>query len=89
PINTQTALQKAGDCQGFDDVIVDISAMPRMVAMTAVSVLLFRFDKVAENGGKSINLHVTTAESVSADIGAARGSLRDGVTFVRGFSGHL
>lgn len=89
PINTQTALQKAGDCQEFDDVIVDISAMPRMVAMTAVSVLLYRLDKVAENGGKSINLHVTTAESVLADIGAARGSLRDGVTFVRGFSGHL
>ncbi|WP_336950243.1 hypothetical protein [Sphingobium aromaticivastans] len=89
PLNTQTALQKAGDCQEFDDVIVDISAMPRMVAMTAVSVLLFRLDKLAESGSKSVNLHVTTAESVSADIGAARGSLRDGVTFVRGFSGHL
>lgn len=89
PLNTQSALQKAGDCQDFDDVIVDISAMPRMVAMTTVSVLLFRLDKLAETGGESVNLHVTTAESVSADIGAARGSLRDGVTFVRGFSGHL
>ena len=88
-LNTQNALQAAGDCQEFDDVIVDISAMPRMVAMTAVSVLLFRLDKLAEGGAKSVNLHVTTAESVSADIGAARGSLRDGVTFVRGFSGHL
>ncbi len=89
PLNTQKALQKAGDCQDFDDVVVDISAMPRMVAMTAVSVLLYRLDKLAETGGKSINLHVTTAESVSADIGASRGSLRDSVTFVRGFSGHL
>jgi len=89
PINTQVALQKAGDCQGFDDVVVDISAMPRMVAMTAVSVLLFRLDECAKTGGRSVNLHVTTAESVSADVGAARGSLRDGVTFVRGFSGHL
>jgi hypothetical protein len=89
PINTQVALQQAGECTEFDDVIVDISAMPRMVAMTAVSVLLNRFDKLAESGKKSINLHVTTAESVSADIGASRGSLRDGVTFVRGFSGHL
>lgn len=88
-LNTQNALQKAGDYQEFDDVIIDISAMPRMVAMTAVSVLLYRLDKLAEAGSKSVNLHVTTAESVSADIGAARGSLRDGVTFVRGFSGHL
>lgn len=89
PINTQEAIQGAGDPGLYDDVVVDISAMPRMVAMTAVSVLLYRLDKLAEGGGRSVNLHVTTAESVSADIGAARGSLRDGVTFVRGFSGHL
>lgn len=89
PSNTQKALQQAGDLQQFDDVVLDISAMPRMVAMTAVSVVLFRLDKLADGGGPSVNLHVTTAESVSADLGAARGSLRDSVSFVRGFSGHL
>ncbi|MCR5870897.1 hypothetical protein LRS12_09345 [Sphingomonas sp. J344] len=89
PLNTQTALQGAGDPLEFDDIVVDISAMPRMVAMTAVSVLLHRLDKVAKAGGASVNLHVTIAESVSADVGAAKGSLRDNVSFVRGFSGHL
>ena len=89
PLNTQIAIQQAGDPLAFDDVVIDISAMPRMVAMTAVSVLLYRLDRAAETGGRSVNLHVTTAESVSADVGAARGSLRDNVSFVRGFSGHL
>ena len=89
PRNTQAALVSAGDCRDFDDVIVDISAMPRMVAMTAVSGLLFRLDKMAAEGGPSVDLHVTVAESVLADLGAARGSLRDGVSFVLGFSGHL
>lgn len=89
PRNTQEAIVLAGDCSQFDDVVVDISAMPRMVAMTAVSVLLFNLDKIAKTGGPSVNLHVTTAESVSADLGAAKGSLRDGVSFVLGFSGRL
>lgn len=90
PRNTQAALMGFGDYDRYEDVIVDISAMPRMVAMTAVSVLLHTLDGMARRpNGKSVNLHVTTAESVSADIGAAKGSLRDGVSFVRGFSGHL
>lgn len=87
--NTQIALQATGDGRDFDEVIVDISAMPRMVAMTAVSVMLFTLDQIAEGGGPNVNLHVITAESVSADIGAAKGSLRDSVSFVLGFSGHL
>jgi hypothetical protein len=87
PRNTQVAILAAGDCREFDDVVVDISAMPRMVAMTVVSVLLYRLDQIEKAGGVSVNLHVTTAESVSADLGAARGSLRDSVSFVRGFSG--
>lgn len=87
--NTQKALHAQGGYDGFDDVIIDISAMPRMVAMTSVSVILFALDSVAAAGGPNINLHVLTAESVSADVGAAKGSLRDGVSFVLGFSGHL
>jgi len=59
-----------------------------MVAMTAVSVLLHKLDELAATNGPSVNVHVTTAESVSADLGA-KGSLRDGVSFVRGFSGRL
>lgn len=88
--NTQAALAAAGDCRIFDDVVVDISAMPRMVAMTTVAILLHHLDGVArQEAGQNVNLHVTTAESVSADLGAARGSLRDGVTLVLGFSGQL
>lgn len=89
PRNTQTALAKAGDARTFDDVVVDISAMPRMVALTTIAILLHELDRTAGQGGPNVNLHVTTAESVSADLGAARGSLRDNVTHVLGFSGQL
>jgi hypothetical protein len=89
PRNTQRAIAGAGDLLEFDDVVVDISAMPRMVALTAVAKLLFDLDEAQLSGGRSVNLHVTTAESVTADLGAARGSLRDSVTMVTGFSGQL
>ncbi|MGP2494288.1 hypothetical protein ACTDI4_22055 [Mesorhizobium sp. PUT5] len=89
PRNTKASLDRAAKDLEFDDIIVNISAMPRMVALTTVSVLLFRLDKLCSDGGPSVNLHVTTSESVSADLEASKGSLRDSVTFVLGFSGHL
>ena len=87
-LNTYTRIRAAGDPTEFDDVIVDISAMPRMVAMTSVAVLLKGLDDAAVEG-RCVNLHVATAESVSADLNAGQGSLRDQVSFVRGFSGEL
>lgn len=89
PRNTKAALSSAGDATAYDDVVVDISAMPRMVALTTVAILLHQLDVVATAGGRNVNLHVATAESVSADLGGARGSLRDNVTHVLGFSGQL
>ncbi|APE46272.1 hypothetical protein CVM52_04960 [Pseudooceanicola lipolyticus] len=86
--NVRQALRAAGSLGVYTDVVVDISAMPRMVALTAVASLLHELDKMSVDG-PDVNLHVTTAESVSADIGAARGTLRDDVTNVIGFGGQL
>ena len=72
----------------FDDVIVDVSAMPRMVALTTVATLLHDLDEQAQQGGKNTNLHVVTAESVNIDS-QIFGSLMDEMTTVVGFSGHL
>lgn len=83
--NTYTQLRAAGDPSAYDDVIVDISAMPRMVAMTSVAVLL----KWLDDTGSVVNLHVAIAESVTADLAVGQGSLREQVSFVRGFSGEL
>lgn len=87
-LKTYEEIRAAGDAMAYDDVVVDISAMPRMVAMTCVAVLLHWLDN-PPGGDKCVNLHVTTAESVTADLAAGQGSLRDQVSFVRGFSGEL
>ena len=87
--NTRRAIVRAGEVGAYDDIVVDISAMPRMVALTTIAKLIHDLDTVEGNTGRSINLHVTTAESVSADRKTQQGTLSDEVTSVVGFSGHL
>lgn len=86
--NTRRAIRDAGSLQGYDDVIVDISAMPKMVGLTSVARLLYDLDQQAAAGNRNINLHVVIAESVATDLRAS-GSLMDEMTTVVGFSGHL
>lgn len=87
--NTVTAMRTAGGLACYDDVVVDISAMPRMVAMSVIAKLLNDLDGLMRSAGTNVNLHVTVAESVFNDLGAARGTLSDEVTLVTGFSGEL
>ena len=86
--STRRAIGQAGPLHVYDDVVVDISAMPRMVALTSVAKLLHDLDQQANTGGKDTNLHVVTAESVTTDL-RSHGSLMDEMTTVVGFSGHL
>lgn len=87
--NTHRAISAAGNVLDYDEIVVDISAMPRMVALTVIATLLHDLDRAQKAGGRSVNLHVTTAESVRADTGGSRGTLSDEVTLVKGFSGQL
>ena len=87
--STWRAIMQAGGLEAYDDVVVDISAMPRMVALTTIAKLIHDLDQIEHITCRSINLHVTTAESVSADLNTQQGTLSEDVTSVVGFSGHL
>jgi hypothetical protein len=87
--NTRTAVTRRDELARYTDVIIDISAMPRSVGLTAIAQLIALLDEIAQKGGPSVNLHVVVAESVSADRGHAAGSLSDTVTSLVGFSGQL
>ena len=73
----------------YDDIIIDISAMPRIVAITLMVKILYFLDQTYLTHGKDINLHMLTAESVLADKIATPTSLSEGVSKVVGFSGEL
>jgi hypothetical protein len=87
--NTRTAVSRRNELAQYTDLIIDISAMPRTVALTAIAQLIALLDEIVQNDGPSVNLHVAVAESITADRGAASGSLSDTVTSLVGFSGQL
>lgn len=87
--NTRTAITRRDELALFTDVIIDISAMPRTVALTAIAQLIALLDEITQKGGPYVNLHVVVAESVSTDRGHTSGSLSETVTSLVGFSGQL
>lgn len=82
--STRSAISRQGTITTVDDVVIDISAMPRVVALSAIAKLIHDLDA----SGEGTNLHVIAAESVRTDL-AARGSLKDEVSSLVGFSGRL
>ena len=87
--NTKRMLTERDAFKSYTDIILDISAMPRMVALTAIAQLITLLDAMAQQDGTDVNLHVTTAESIVSDRRASTGSLSDVVTHIVGFSGSL
>ena len=87
--NTERALSHSNQIEAYTDIVIDVSAMPRMIAMTAIAKLIRLLDDIFKNDEIDVNLHVVTAESVVGDSSATGGSLSEKVTNVVGFSGRL
>ena len=92
PTATSRSTTRAIGGQGVivtpDDVVLDISAMPRVVALSAIAKLIHDLDERTKESGQETNLHVVAAESVRTDL-EAKGSLMDEVANLVGFSGRL
>lgn len=87
--NTKAAISKPAELLGYDDVIVDIGALPRMISLMTVAQLLTLFDDRQVKGEAAPNLHVVTAENAAEDFGTAQNSLDADVILLTGFSGRL
>jgi hypothetical protein len=59
--NTKAAISRRQELLGYDDVIVDISALPRMISLMTVAQLLALFDDRQAKGETAPNLHVKIA----------------------------
>jgi hypothetical protein len=87
--NTKAAISKPQELLAYDDVIVDISALPRMISLMTLAQLLTIFGDRRDAGQPAPNLHVVAAESAAEDFGTAQNSLDTDVTLLTGFSGRL
>ena len=87
--STERAIGSMNTIRTYSDIVLDISAMPRMIAMTAIAKLIRLLDDLAKIENVNVNLHVTVGESPASDRNHTGGSLSDTVTNVVGFSGRL
>ena len=87
--NTKAAISRPDELFAYDDVVVDISALPRMISLMTVAQLLTLFDDQQKKGKTAPNLHVVAAESPAEDFGTSADSLDTDVILLTGFSGRL
>jgi hypothetical protein len=75
----------------FDDIVVDISSMPRGIYFPIITKLLNLLDVQTRNGasGASVNLHVLVAEQVSIDEKIQEEGIDDHAAYMHGFSSDL
>lgn len=87
---TAAAILKAQYILKYDDIVVDISAAPRVIALTAIATLLSMVDKSHRQcAGSGPNVHVVVAESHVLDQKIIQDHLDEDTVLLKGFSGHL
>jgi hypothetical protein len=86
---TQKLMRGKPEIADYDDIIIDISAMPRMIAMTLVSFFIGELDARKAAGKPVPNLHIGVAESVALDLEVAEEGLEEEVVNVPGFTGRI
>jgi len=77
--------------RGFDNIVVDISSMPRAIYFAIITKLLVLLDAHAANGAPSpsTNLHILVAEEVSVDEKIREEGIDDQAAYMLGFSSDL
>ncbi len=75
----------------FDNIVVDISSMPRAIYFPIITKLLYLLDAHVANDASvpSVNLHVLVAEQVSIDEGIQEEGIDDHAAYIHGFSSDL
>lgn len=72
---------------GFTDVVIDISSMPRGIYFPIIAKVLYCIDNIAECS--SMNLHVFISEDTKLDEVIQEEGIDENATFMHGFSSDL
>jgi len=76
------------DLAEYDDIVVDISALPRSIYFPLIAKLLYMVDRAAE-GGRPANLHVMVGEDPSLDQRITDVGIADTAEYVHLFRGGI
>lgn len=81
--------RSAADFDGYTDVVVDLSAMPRNVAFPLIAKALHLIDGARTGGRPSPNLHLLVCEDPVLDGMIHEEGIEDTAALVHGFTGGL
>lgn len=72
---------------GYTDVVVDISAMPRVVYFPLLSRLIFFHDELSKAGKTTLNIHVVISEDPNLDTAIRKHGIDETASFLHPFEG--
>lgn len=88
--NNAAKIFSDADFEGFSDIIVDISAMPRSIYFSIIGKILFILDSQKETGRyRKQNLHVIVNENPFLDIAISDIGVDDSVTYPHGLGSDM
>lgn len=85
--NARDLFSSASDFEGYTDIIVDISAIPRSVYFPLLARILYILDANGGQGASPVNLHVTVAEDPDLDARIREEGVDEKAEFLASFGG--
>lgn len=80
-------LTNVADLNGYTDVVVDISSLPRVVYFPLISRLLYFHDEISKGSGPGPNLHVIVSEDPCLDTAIQKCGIDETASFLHPFEG--
>lgn len=85
--NALKIIDNIDEIKDYDDIIIDISALPRSLYFPLIGKLLFEIDTYTSV--KKINLHVVVSENIKIDESISDQGIDEYAEYVPGFTGSL
>jgi hypothetical protein len=86
-ISAARLFSSINDMNGYTDILIDISAMPRSIYFSLIGKVLYILDNVTDSTVKRPNLHVIVSEAVEIDKQITDAGIDENAAYIHGFGG--
>jgi hypothetical protein len=87
PLNAANIFSSSEELVRYDDIVVDISAMPRGIYFPLLARILFLLDHAASKGQHPTNLHIIVADDPLLDARIIEEGIDERASFLHSFEG--
>ena len=87
--NAAGVFTSIAELSNYDDIVIDVSAMPRSIYFPLIGKILFLLDTNRAKSSKTTNLHVVVAENAKLDSMIKDEGIDENASYIHGFTGSL